>query len=75
MRTSWAWIVLALLLDVTLVISFLSLGIAQASGGDEGLWAVLLFYLLIVVAPTISVIAGCHLLRQLAGRPRRIVSN
>jgi len=64
------WLVLALLLDAALAISYVSLGIAQRSGGDQGLWAVLLFYPLAVIAPAVSIIVFWRLLRRLADRVR-----
>ena len=46
----------ALLMNALLPISFLSMGMAQRSGGDGGMWAVMLFYPLVLVAPILSII-------------------
>ena len=59
---------IALLMNALLPISFFSMAIAQRSGGDEGMWAVIIFYPLILVAPILSIIT---MALQMRGQPRR----
>ena len=63
------WVLVAIFLDTALALSYLSLATVQESGGDEGFWAVILFYPLIVVAPVVSVAAVWRLSRLWTGRP------
>jgi hypothetical protein len=44
----------ALLTNALLPISFFWMAAAQRSGGGEGMWAVMLFYPLVLVAPILS---------------------
>lgn len=48
---------IALLMNAVLLISFFAMATAQRSGGDEGMWAVMLFYSLIIATPILSIIA------------------
>jgi hypothetical protein len=68
MRTALIWFGAALGLDAVLVVSYASLPIVQASGGDEGFWAVILFYMLIVAAPVVTAVAFWKLARRFLGR-------
>jgi hypothetical protein len=58
----------ALLMNALLPISFLSMAMAQRSGGDEGMWAVMLFYPLVLVAPVLSIVTMALQMRGLRGR-------
>jgi hypothetical protein len=50
-----AMVGVTLLANALLPISFFSMATAQRSGGDAGMWAVMLFYPLILVAPLLSI--------------------
>ena len=63
-------IVLAVATDIMLPIAFLALGAAQRSGGDAGLWAVMLFYPLVMGAPLVSILTIMLQMRRSGGWTR-----
>jgi len=60
-------IVLAVATNLMLPMSFLALGAAQRSGGDAGLWAVMLFYPLVMGAPLVSILTIMRQMRRSGG--------
>lgn len=60
-------IVLAVGMNIVLPIAFLALGAAQRSGGDAGLWAVVLFYPLVRGAPLVSILTIMLQMRSSGG--------
>jgi hypothetical protein len=61
-------IVSAIAMNIMLPISFLALGAAQRSGGDEGIWVVTLFYPLVIGAPLVSILTIALQMRRSGAR-------